>query len=93
MTSAPCSKGGTRQGVAVVLSTTSDTPWRCAMSASFYQNDQTTWLHNGLTAEGFGLGSDRFVNILKVLDAAERDLPTKQLELAGRIACTFLRRA
>ena len=48
MTSAPCSKGGTRQGVAVVLSTTSDTPWRCAMSASFYQNDQTTWLTPGI---------------------------------------------
>ena len=87
MTSAPCTKGGTRQGVAVVLSTTSDTPWRCAMSASFFQNDDS------LTAEGFGLGYDRFFNILKVFDAAERDLPTKQLELAGRIACTFLRTA
>ena len=39
------------------------------------------------------LGLIDFFNTLKVFDAAERDLPTKQLELAGRIACTFLRRA
>ena len=51
----------------------------------FQINDQTTWLHDSLTVEGFGLGSDRFLNTLKVFDAAERDLPTKLLELAAEL--------
>ena len=35
--------------------------------------------------ESFGLGSDRFLNTLKVFDAAERDLQTKLLELAAEL--------